>query len=449
MFQRILIANRGEIALRVLRACRALGVEAVAVYSEADKDASYVELADEAVCIGPAPAAQSYLDVNRVISAAEITEADAIHPGYGFLAENAKFAEVVQACGFTFIGPPPSVIAGMGDKNSARATARAAGVPITPGSDGLVPDMVTARRVAEEIGYPVMVKATAGGGGRGMRRVMTADDLQGAFDAARSEANAAFGNPDVYLERLVQGPRHVEVQVLADSQGHCIHLGERECSVQRRHQKLVEESPSPALSDELREQMGTAAVALCREAGYVNAGTVEFLVDDQRRFYFMELNARVQVEHPVTEMVTGVDIVQEQIRVAAGEPLSLTQDQVELQGASIECRINAEDPQHNFRPSCGTIGRMLHPTGPGIRFDTHAFGGWKVSPYYDSMVGKLIVHAENRPEAIKRMLLALDECVIRGISTTVDFHKEILNDPRFRSGDYDTSFIETMEETSS
>jgi acetyl-CoA carboxylase biotin carboxylase subunit len=444
VFRRVLIANRGEIAMRVLRACRALGCEVVVVYSEADRDARYVELADEAVCIGPAPAVKSYLDIARVIAAAEITDVDAIHPGYGFLSENSKFVEVVNACGFTFIGPPAGVIASVGDKNTARTIAVAAGVPIVPGSDGLVADLARAQEVSEEIGYPVMVKATAGGGGRGMRLVRQPADLAAAFEAARSEAGASFGNPDVYIERKVDGPRHVEIQVLGDTHGNLIHLGERECSVQRRHQKLLEESPSPALTPGLREQMGRAAVALCRQAGYVNAGTVEFLVDSERRFYFMELNARVQVEHPVTEMVTGVDIVQEQIRVAAGEPLSLRQDEVVHDGASIECRINAEDPRHDFRPCAGKITHLALPGGTGVRFDTHIYSGYTISPFYDSMIGKLIVHASDRRKAIAAMEQALDECVIRGISTTVPFQREILSDPRFVSGDYDTSFVETM-----
>jgi acetyl-CoA carboxylase biotin carboxylase subunit len=447
MFRRVLIANRGEIALRVLRACRALGCEVVVVYSEADRNARYVSLADEAVCIGPPPARKSYLDVNRVIAAAEITDADAIHPGYGFLSENAKFVQVVQACGFTFIGPPAEVIAKLGDKNSAKAVARAAGVPTVPGSDGLVPSVEAALEVAEHVGYPVMVKATAGGGGRGMRLVRSAAELPSLFEQARSEAQAAFSNPDVYLEKFVEGPRHVEIQVMADAHGHVVHLGERECSVQRRHQKLLEESPSPALTPELREKMGRAAVALCREAGYVNAGTVEFLVDRHRNFYFMEVNTRVQVEHPVTEMVTGLDIVQEQIRVAAGQPLSFTQADVVQTGASIECRINAEDPAANFRPSCGKITRMEFPGGAGVRFDTHAYGGYEISPFYDSMIGKLVVHAPTRAAAIAAMLRALDETVIDGISTTVPFHKRILTDPRFITGDYDTSFIATMQES--
>jgi len=446
VFRRVLIANRGEIALRVLRACRALGCEVVAVYSEADRDARYVALADEAVCIGPPPARQSYLDVNRVIAAAEITDADAIHPGYGFLSENAKFVEVVQACGFTFIGPPAEVIGKLGDKNTAKRIARAAGVPTVPGSDGLLPDVDAALQVAESVGYPVMIKATAGGGGRGMRLVRSAAELPALFEQARSEAGAAFNNPEVFLEKFVEGPRHVEIQVLADAHGHVVHLGERECSVQRRHQKLLEESPSAALGDELRQRMGRAAVALCREAGYVNAGTVEFLVDRQRDFYFMEVNTRVQVEHPVTEAVTGIDIVQEQIRVAAGQPLSFRQEDVTWTGASIECRINAEDPANGFRPSCGRITRMEFPGGAGVRFDTHAFSGYEISPYYDSLIGKLIVHAPTRGLAIAAMRRALDETVIQGISTTVPFHKRILTDPRFLSGDYDTSFIATMQE---
>jgi acetyl-CoA carboxylase biotin carboxylase subunit len=445
VFRRILIANRGEIALRVIRACKAMGIESVVVYSEADRDASYIELADEAVCIGAPKAAKSYLDTNRVIAAAEITDSDAIHPGYGFLSENSRFVEVVEACGFTFIGPPASVIASMGDKNTARAMAREADVPIVPGSDGIVGTEDEAKLIADELGYPVMVKATAGGGGRGMRLVQSPGELLTAFHSARSEADLAFGNPDVYIERLVTGPRHVEIQIIGDEHGNLVHLGERECSIQRRHQKLLEESPSMALDPELRERMGAAAVELCRRAGYQNAGTVEFLVDDRRRFYFMELNARVQVEHPVTEMVTGIDIVQEQIRVAAGLPLSFRQEDVRLEGASIECRINAEDCDHDFRPSCGLIKRMFHPGGTGVRFDTHAYGGYTISPHYDSMIGKLVVHAPTRDEAIGRMQRALEECVIEGIATTVPFHRKILDDPRFRSGDYDTSFIAGMQ----
>jgi acetyl-CoA carboxylase biotin carboxylase subunit len=444
VFRRVLIANRGEIALRVLRACRALGCEVVVVYSEADRDARYIALADEAVCIGPPAAGKSYLDINRVIAAAEITDADAIHPGYGFLSENAKFVEVVQACGLTFIGPPPGAIRSVGDKNSARVLAAAAGVPITPGSDGLVPDLASAADVAERIGYPVLIKATAGGGGRGMRIVRQAADLSDAFNSARAEAGAAFGNPDVYMERFVDGPRHVEIQVMADAFGNLVHLGERECSVQRRHQKLLEESPSQALTQQLREEMGRAAVSLCRQAGYVNAGTVEFLVDRQRRFYFMELNARVQVEHPVTEMVTGIDIVQTQIRVAAGEPLPFRQDDIRPRGHSIECRINAEDPQHNFRPCAGRITHLEVPGGAGVRFDTHVYAGYTITPHYDSMIGKLIVHAPTRDEAIRDMRQALEECTVRGVATTASFHKEILADPRFLAGDYDTSFVETM-----
>jgi len=444
VFRRVLIANRGEIALRVLRACRALGCEVVVVYSEADRDARYIALADEAVCIGPPAAGKSYLDINRVIAAAEITDADAIHPGYGFLSENAKFVEVVQACGLTFIGPPPGAIRSVGDKNSARVLAAAAGVPITPGSDGLVPDLASAADVAERIGYPVLIKATAGGGGRGMRIVRQAADLSDAFNSARAEAGAAFGNPDVYMERFVDGPRHVEIQVMADAFGNLVHLGERECSVQRRHQKLLEESPSQALTQQLREEMGRAAVSLCRQAGYVNAGTVEFLVDRQRRFYFMELNARVQVEHPVTEMVTGIDIVQTQIRVAAGEPLPFRQEDIRPRGHSIECRINAEDPQHNFRPCAGRITHLEVPGGAGVRFDTHVYAGYTITPHYDSMIGKLIVHAPTRDEAIRDMRQALEECTVRGVATTASFHKEILADPRFLAGDYDTSFVETM-----
>jgi len=444
VFRRVLIANRGEIALRVLRACHALGVEAVVIYSEADRDASYVRLADEAVCIGPAPPGQSYLDVNRVISAAEVADVDAIHPGYGFLSENARFVDVVASCGFTFVGPSAEVIANMGDKDTARRIAREAGVPVVPGSKEIVPTEEDALRVAEEVGYPVMVKATAGGGGRGMRPAHAPGALVAAFHTARSEAEAAFGNPAVYIERLVERPRHVEIQVLGDAHGRLVHLGERECSVQRRHQKLVEESPSPAVTPAMREAMGEAALRLCRAAGYVNAGTVEFLVDARQEFYFMELNARVQVEHPVTEFVTGFDIVAEQIRVAAGEPLSFRQEDVVVRGAAIECRINAEDPGAGFRPSPGRIRRLRMPGGPGVRFDTHVYGGYTISPYYDSMIGKLIVHARTRREAIDRMKAALGECVVDGIKTTVPIHREILSDARFVSGEYDTGFMDGL-----
>ncbi len=445
MFRRVLIANRGEIALRVLRACRELGVETAVVHSEADADAIYVKLADEHICIGPAAAGQSYLDINRVIAAAEIAEADAIHPGYGFLAENPRFADIVEACGFTFIGPPADVIRKLGDKNTAREIAVAAGCPVVPGSPGLVPTAEEALELAEDIGYPIMVKATAGGGGRGMRPVPDAESLPGLFAAASSEAAAAFGNGDVYLEKLVVQPHHVEIQVLADQHGNVIHLGERECSIQRRHQKLIEESPSPILTAELRRRMGAAAVLLCKQAGYVNAGTVEFLVDADRNFYFMELNARIQVEHPVTELVTGVDLVKEQLRVAAGMPLSMGQDDIIVRGAAIECRINAEDTAHGFRPSPGTITSMFVPGGPGIRWDSHAHVGYRIPPHYDSMIGKLLVHAETREAAIKTMERALDECRIEGIATTVPFHKLVLSDERFVAGRYDTSFVETMK----
>jgi len=445
LFRRVLIANRGEIALRVLRACRALGCEVVVVYSEADRDARVVDLADEAVCIGPPAAGKSYLDINRVIAAAEISDADAIHPGYGFLSENARFVDVVAACGFTFIGPPSDVIRAVGDKNTAKSLARAAGVPVVPGSPGLVADENAAAAVAEEVGYPLLVKATAGGGGRGMRIVRSAAEMTAQFQAASNEARAAFGNPDCYIEKLVEGPHHVEIQVIADTHGNLVHLGERECSVQRRHQKLLEESPSPILTPDLRERMGRAAIALCRQAGYVNAGTVEFLVDRNRDFYFMELNARIQVEHPVTEMVTGIDLVREQIRVAAGERLSFRQEDVVQRGHSIECRINAEDVAHNFRPSCGRITQLVVPGGMSVRFDSHVHAGYLISPYYDSMIGKLIVHAPSRPEAILAMRNALSELLVRGIETTTAFQREILADPRFAAGDYDTSFLATME----
>jgi acetyl-CoA carboxylase biotin carboxylase subunit len=441
MFKRVLIANRGEIALRVLRACKSLGIETVCIYSEADRDAIYLRYADETICIGPAPARESYLDIPRIISAAEIADVEAIHPGYGFLSENAHFAEVCRSCNIKFIGPPPEAIKLMGDKTSAKNAARKAGVPLVPGSEGLLESEEQARSLAQKIGYPVIIKATAGGGGRGMRVAHNDMALVNGFLSAKAEAEAAFKNPGVYMEKYVEGARHVEIQVLADQHGNVIHLGERDCSVQRRHQKLVEESPSPALDEELRRKMGTCAVALAKQAGYQNAGTVEFLVDRDRNFYFMEMNTRIQVEHPVTEMVTGFDLVRTQLRIAAGERLPWKQEDVKLKGAAIEVRINAEDPDNDFKPSPGKIDRWFSPGGIGVRLDSHAYAGYSVPPNYDSMIGKLIVRGETRDEAIDAMKRALDEFVIEGVKTTIPLHKKIIRHVQFQRGNVDTSFI--------
>ncbi len=444
MFKKILVANRGEIAVRVMRTCRELGIRTVAVYSEADRDSLHVQLADESVCIGPPPAPESYLNVPRIISAAEVSGADAIHPGYGFLSENADFSDVCDSCHITFIGPTPDQIRGMGDKANAREAMRAAGVPVVPGSDGLVEDPEHGRKIAAEIGYPVMIKAVAGGGGKGMRVVTEPDAFLEMMQMAQNEAQVSFGNGAVYLERFIGRPRHVEVQILGDQHGNLIHLGERDCSVQRRHQKLIEESPSPAVDEELRRRFGEAALAGARAIGYVGAGTVEFLLDETGEFYFMEMNTRLQVEHPVTEMVTGLDLVAEQIRAAAGEPLSVTQDEVRFRGHSIECRINAEDPAHNFRPSPGEI-RFLHmPGGPGVRLDSHIYQGYRIPTQYDSMIGKLIVWAEDRDRAVARMAGALGEAVLEGIHTTIPFHLRVLAHPAFQSGDINTRFLERM-----
>jgi acetyl-CoA carboxylase biotin carboxylase subunit len=441
MFSRILIANRGEIALRVLRACKALGIQAVCVYSEADRDAVYLRYADETVCIGPSPAKESYLDIPRIISAAEIADVEAIHPGYGFLSENAHFAEVCRSCKITFIGPPPEAIKMMGDKVTAKAAARKAGVPLVPGSEGLVDNDQDALDVAHRIGFPVIIKATAGGGGRGMRVAHNDVSFVNAFLAARTEAEAAFKNPGVYIEKYVEGARHVEIQVFADQHGNVVHLGERDCSVQRRHQKLIEESPSPALDEELRARMGACAVALAKQAGYVNAGTVEFLVDRDRNFYFMEMNTRIQVEHPVTEMVTGFDLVKTQIRVASGERLPWVQEDVKLRGHAIECRINAEDPDDDFKPRPGKIERYFAPGGIGVRLDSHAYSGYVVPQFYDSMIGKLIVRGETRDEAIQTMKRALEEFLIEPIKTTIPIHRKILEHDKFVRGTHDTGFI--------
>ena len=443
MFSRILIANRGEIALRVIRACRELGVETVAVYSEVDEDALYLRHADETICIGPGVASQSYLDIPRIIAAAEIANVDAIHPGYGFLAENPRFAEICRDCKIGFIGPSPETIARMGDKAEARAVALAADVTIVPGSTGIVEDDKEARRIAEEIGYPVIVKAVAGGGGRGMRVANSEIALMAGGNQARAEAAAAFGNGDVYIEKFVERPHHVEVQILADSHGNCVSLGDRECSVQRRHQKLIEESLSPFVTDEVRARMSEAAVRLAKASDYVNAGTVEFLVDRDLNFYFMEMNARIQVEHPVTEMVTGLDLVQEQIRVASGEPLTRSQEDVTLTGHAIECRINAEDPHNGFRPSPGKVGLFVAPGGRGIRVDSHLYSGYKIPPTYDSLVAKIISFADTRQEAIRLMKRALQETIIEGVQTTIPLHLRILEHADFLAGQIDTGFLDT------
>jgi acetyl-CoA carboxylase biotin carboxylase subunit len=444
LFKKILIANRGEIALRIIRTCKEMGIKTVAVYSEADRYSLHVRFADEAVCIGPGPSKESYLNIPRIIAAAEITNAEAIHPGYGFLAENAMFAEICESSGIKFIGPTPDAIEAMGDKALAKETMRKAGVPVIPGSDGVVETLEQAREIANEIGYPIMLKAAAGGGGKGMRMVRNDEELENAWQTARAEAEAAFGNPAVYIEKFIEKPRHIEIQILADEHGNVIHLGERDCSIQRRHQKLIEESPSPIVTPELREAMGQAAVKGAKSVKYRNAGTIEFLVDKDGNFYFMEMNTRIQVEHPVTEMVYGIDIVREQVRIASGEKLGIKQKQIKPNGHAIECRINAEDPFNGFRPSPGKITALHFPGGFGVRVDSHIYQEYVVPPYYDSMIAKLIVHAKNRDEAIARMLRALDEFVIEGVHTTIPFHIKILNSPQFRSGvDYDTKYIDT------
>ncbi len=442
MFNKILIANRGEIALRIIRACKELGVKTVAVYSQADADSLHVHLADESVCIGKAFSKESYLNIPALISAAEITDAEAIHPGYGFLAENAHFAEVCASCQIKFIGPKPEVMRLMGDKVAAIQTAKKAGTPTTPGSDGAVKDEKHALAVAKEIKYPVIIKASAGGGGKGMRVAHTDISLTQAFQTARTEAEAAFGNSEVYIEKYIEEPRHIEVQILGDEYGHIMHLGERDCTIQRSHQKLIEEAPSPVLTAKQRKKLTKYALKLAREVKYSSAGTIEFLMDKHGDFYFMEMNTRVQVEHPVTELTMGVDIIQEQIKIAAGEKLSLYKETLEPRGHAIECRINAENPDDNFRPSPGVITTYHVPGGPGVRVDTHLYQGYKVPPYYDSMLAKIIVHAPNRQQAIRRMLRALDELVVEGIYTTTDFLKLILESESFRRGNYSTHFVE-------
>ncbi|MCS6884574.1 MAG: acetyl-CoA carboxylase biotin carboxylase subunit [Acidobacteriota bacterium] len=441
MFKKVLIANRGEIACRIIWACKELGIKTVAVHSEADADALHVRFADDAVCIGPAPSAKSYLNIPAVISAAEIKNVDAIHPGYGFLSENAHFAEVCKACNITFIGPPPEAIRTMGDKAAAKKAMKEAGLPLLPGSDGVVETEEEALKIADEIGYPVIIKASAGGGGRGMRIVRSGKELVNAFHTARHEAGAAFADPSVYIEKYLENPRHIEFQILADSHGNVVHLGERECSIQRRHQKLIEEAPSPLMTAEARSRVGDLVAKACKAIGYVNAGTVEMLFDNDLNFYFMEMNTRIQVEHPVTELVTGIDLVQNQIRIAAGERLPFTQQEIELRGHAIECRINAEHPE-KFTPSPGLITALNLPGGPGVRVDTAIYPGYTVPPYYDSMIAKLIVHAESRERAIARMRRALESMVVEGIKTTIPLHQRIIDDPVFRSGALSTHFME-------
>jgi len=442
MFRRVLVANRGEIAQRIIRACRELGIETVAVYSKADADAIYLRQADETICIGPPASAGSYLDIPKIISAAEIADVDAIAPGYGFLSENAHFAEVCRSCNIHFIGPEPETIAAVGNKSNAREMALKAGAPVVPGSDGPVTDERQALGVAQQIGYPVMIKASAGGGGRGMRIARNDPSLINGFHAARAEADAAFGDDTVYVEKFIENPRHVEIQILGDRHGNLIHLGERDCSVQRRHQKLVEESPSPSVDPELRRRMGDAALAIAREAGYHSAGTVEFLLDSRGDFYFIEVNARIQVEHTVTEMVTGIDLIQQQILLAAGEHLELRQEDVRMQGHAIECRINAEDPSKDFQPSPGLLELFVPPGGPGVRVDSHAYSGYRIPPYYDSMIGKLLAHRPSRDAAIRTMLRALGEFEIEGPPTTISILRKILSHSDFRTGEHDTGFVE-------
>jgi acetyl-CoA carboxylase biotin carboxylase subunit len=442
MFSKILIANRGEIALRVLRACREMGIRSVVAHSTADTGSLPVRLADESICIGPEDSAQSYLNIPQLIAAAEVTEAEAIHPGYGFLAENATFAEICRACNIRFIGPSPEVIRLLGDKVRARELAKKADVPLLSGSDGAIRDEAEAHAVAETLGYPVLLKASMGGGGRGIRIVWEADALAATVRTCQAEAAAAFGSSEIYVEKYVEGARHVEVQVLADSRGRTIHLGERDCSVQRRHQKLIEESPCPALPEAVRRELTGAALRLCRAVGYENAGTVEFLLDRSGRFYFLEVNTRIQVEHPVTEAVTGVDLVQKQILIAAGEPLGLRQEDVAFRGHAIECRVTAEDPV-SFAPSPGRITAYAAPGGPGVRVDSHCLAGYAVPPYYDSLLAKVITHGADRAEALARMRRAMAEFVVEGIKTSIPLHVRVLADPRFAAGDYSTIFLES------
>lgn len=445
MIKKVLIANRGEIAVRIIRACREMGIQTVAVYSEADREALHTQLADESICIGPAPSSHSYLSMENIISATIVSGADAIHPGFGFLSENSRFAELCEQCNITFIGPPSHVIASLGNKQAAKNTMAAAGVPVIPGSKKAVYSVEEGMAEAGEIGYPVIIKAALGGGGKGMRTADCAAEFAESFRTAQKEAQMAFGDNTMYIEHFVRNPRHIEFQILADKKGNVIHLGERDCSVQRNHQKMIEESPCEAISDRLRKKMGEAAVKAAKACGYVNAGTIEFLLDRDGSFYFMEMNTRIQVEHPVTEWVTGVDLVKEQIRIASGMPLSFKQKDIHITGHAIECRINAENPSKGFRPSPGTITDMYFPGGKGIRIDSAVYSGYTVQPYYDSMIAKLIVWAKNREEAIRKMQSALGEIIIEGIDTNVDYQYEILNHPDFLEGNTDVGFIERME----
>lgn len=444
MIKKLLIANRGEIALRIIRTCREMGVKTVAVYSDADKDSLHVKFADEAVCIGAPASKESYLNMSRIISAARITNADAVHPGYGFLAENAEFAETCIGSDLIFVGPMPNMITSMGNKSFAKDTMKDAGVPVVPGSDGTVKNLDEAREIAGKIGLPVMIKASAGGGGKGMRIVRDMNELESSYNNARSEALSSFSNDEVYIEKFVDKPRHIEIQLLGDKYGNVISLGERDCSVQRRHQKLVEESPSPFIDNLVREKMSKAAVLGAKSVNYLGAGTIEFLVDSDRNFYFMEMNTRIQVEHPVTEQITGIDLIKEQIRIASGEKLS--RKKIKTEGHSIECRINAEDPDNKFRPSAGLVTAFNQPGGFGIRVDTHCYAGYSIPPFYDSMIGKLITFAPTRNDAIKKMSRALDEFIIEGIKTTIPFHQMLMQNERFLNNDYDTGFIDTLKD---
>lgn len=442
MFKKVLIANRGEIAVRIIRACRELGIKTVAVYSTADKNSLHVQLADEAYCIGPTPSKDSYLNMTNLMSVATSTGADAIHPGYGFLAENADFAEICAACNITFIGPEPQAMIKMGDKNIARDTMKNAGVPIVPGTDDLIDDIDEAIKIANDAGYPVIIKATAGGGGKGMRVARNDEELISSVRQAQKEAQAAFGNAGVYLEKYLENTRHIEIQIIADKHGNVCHLGERDCSIQRRHQKLVEEAPSPALDPETRRQMGEAAVNAAKAVNYHGAGTVEFLLNHDGKFYFMEMNTRIQVEHPVSEWITGIDLIKEQILVASGEPLSFTQDEVQIRGWAIECRVNAENPAKNFMPSPGKINRYLPPGGFGVRVDSACYQGYEISPFYDSMIAKIIVWGKDRNDAIQRMKRALSETIIEGPFTTIPFHQKLLDHELFVGGNFNTKFLE-------
>ena len=448
MFNKILIANRGEIALRIIRACHELGIKTVAVYSTADKLSLHVKFANEAVCIGPGPSAESYLNIPRIIAAGEITNSDAIHPGYGFLAERADFSRICHDNGFVFIGPTPEIINSMGDKAQAKCTMRNAGVPVIPGSNSLLSSPSEALKLAEEVVYPVMLKATAGGGGKGIRKVENRDEMEKLYTAAQTEAITSFGNGDLYLEKFIEKPRHIEIQIIGDTHGNVAHLGERECSIQRRHQKLVEESPSAVVDEELRKRMGDAAIHGAKKIGYIGVGTIEFILDSNKDFFFMEMNTRIQVEHTVTEMVTGADLIKQQIRMHVGERYPAYLDTVQLRGHAIECRINAEDPDRNFIPSPGTITSFHMPGGKGVRVDTHSYAGYEIPTYYDSMIGKLIVQASNRDGAINRMQRALEECIIEGPKTTIPFHEAIMRDKDFKKGNFDTSFLETFEYSS-